>query len=154
MKKIISVLLAALMLVSCFSVVSFAEGETCTCEPGVHIAGGPCHCCVYCPDVDPTYVMECYTKNGGFCCDSCDGMYPCNCGAACGCKFCVPGDQNIEDGDNTLDKVVTDQDKQNFVDGFQAILKTISDFFDELFDTIFEFLRLDDVLGRGDNPEA
>lgn len=149
MKKFISVLLAALMLMSCFGMLSFARGERCTCPAGVHNEAGPCTCCVYCDKLDVTDRMQCYDPVAdSFCCAACDGVYPCTCG--CGCKFCVSGDQDISDGDSNMDDLISDQDKNNFVDGFQAVLKKISDFFDELFDTIFEFLRLDDIIGRGD----
>lgn len=147
MKKLISVLLAALMLMSCFGMVSSAKGENCTCPVGVHVEGQACHCCVYCDTLDSSYVMNCYFKHGALCCDSCDGIYPCNCGASCGCEYCVPGNQDINAGDSTLGEYWTEQDQENFVDGFQAVLKKISDFFDMIFDAIFEFLRLEDILG-------
>lgn len=160
MKKIISVLLAALMLMSCFTVASFAaekvtlEGK-CNCD-GTHNPAGLCHCCIFCPNIDPGYVTACAkdTLNADVkmvCCYECTGIYPC----ACGCSCCALGDEDITDDDNTFDDYVTEQDKESFVDGFQAILKTISDFFDKLFDTIFEFLGIDEILGsQGDKlPE-
>lgn len=147
MKKIISVLLAALMLMSCFGMVSFAGDAVCNCGPGVHVEDAACHCCVYCPNIDSSYVMNCYIKYGAVCCDDCDGIYPCNCGVTCGCEYCLDKDQDVSAGDSTLGEFITEQDKENFVDGFQAILKKISDFFDMVFDAIFEFLRIDEVLG-------
>ena len=158
MKKVISVLLAALMLMSCFAVVSFAEGESCTCPPGVHTENGSCTCCLYCENLDISNVMNCCFEHGVIengklvtavpCCDACDGLYPCNCGTSCGCKFCVGGDKDLSAGDSTLAEIWGKEEQEAFVDGFQAILKKISDFFDLVFDAIFEFLRIDEVLGN------
>ncbi len=159
MKKIISVLLAALMLVACFSVAAFAvpvEG-VCNCsENGTHNPAGACHCCLFCENLDATYVTACAkgSLNSGVkevCCYECTGILGCT----CGCECCKISDEDISDDDNTFDDLWTEQDKESFVDGFQAILKKISDFFDMLFDTIFEFLGIEDVLGsEGANPEA
>ena len=158
MKKFISVFLAALMLLSCFAVTSFAVEKTgeCVCD-GDHNHDDPCHCCLFCPNLDAGYVTSCAkgTLNSDVkivCCYECTGLYGCK----CGCECCKTGNENIGDDDNIMDEIITEQDKENFVDGFQAILKQISDFFDMLFDTIFEFLRLDEVLGRGDvvNPDG
>ena len=46
------------------------------------------------------------------------------------------------------EEIWDEEAQQGFIDGFQAILKRISDAFDKFFDAIFEFLRLDEVLGR------
>ena len=43
---------------------------------------------------------------------------------------------------------VNEEAQEEFVTGFQAVLKRISDVFDKIFNAIFEFLRLDEVLGR------
>ena len=100
-----------------------------------------------------SYVTSCVKKSmmetgeKYVCCYDCSGMRDCGCGCSC-CK--VIGDEDVNQDDSMLDDVITEQDKENFVDGFQAILKQISDFFDMVFDAIFEFLRLDEVLGRGD----
>lgn len=159
MKKFISVLLAAIMLISCFSIASFAAVELtdgkCTCsEKGTHNPNGSCHCCIFCPNINVSYVTECAKATLDsdvkiVCCYDCTGIVGCNCGCSC----CELG-EDLDDDNSTLDDVWTDQDQQNFVDGFQAILKTISDFFDKLFDTIFEFLGIEDVLNsQGANPE-
>ncbi len=156
MKKIVSVLLAALMLMSCFGVISFAEGKVCTCPEGVHVDGQACRCCVYCPNVDDSYVLGCYDKeNDGFCCSDCNGMYDAikGCGCTCGCEYCKLGDQTGNENDSNLDDVWGPEEQEEFVDGFQAFIKKISDFFDELFDRIFEFLKLDQVIGQGDKRE-
>lgn len=149
MKKIISVFLAALMLMSCLGVAGSAADGVCDCGEGVHVDGQLCTCCVYCPNPDKTKWNTCYRENGAFCCSECDGIYPCG----CTCECCTDN-QDINSDNSKLDEIITEEDKEQFVDGFQAILKRISDFFDMLFDTIFEFLRIDEVLGKGENPEA
>lgn len=150
MKKIISVLLAALMIMSCLSVVSFAEGK-CTCGEGVHVDSQYCKCCAYCPNLNPDYLLACCDpKTDKFCCADCSGIYDAEKGCGCACPCCARGDQTGNENDSTLGDLVTEQDKENFVDGFQAIIKKLSDFFDNLFDTIFEFLKLDQVIGKGD----
>lgn len=152
MKKIISVFLAALMLMSCLGVAGVAADGECTCGVGVHVDNQPCDCCVYCPNVDVSKMNTCYREGGAFCCADCDGMYGCGCN--CGCKYCATGDQDINDDNSNLGDIITEEDKEQFVDGFQAILKKISDFFDMVFDAIFEFLRIGEVIGNGDTPEA
>lgn len=150
MKKVISVFLAALMLMACVSVSGLAADGVCTCDDGVHVEiPGACTCCVYCEYADVGAWNTCYRDNGAFCCEDCDGIRPCG----CDCKCCTVN-ENIEDDDSTLDDYITETDKEEFVSGFQAVLKKISDFFDMVFDAIFEFLRIDEVLGKGDNPTA
>lgn len=148
MKKVISVFLAALMLISCFAMASFAVvgeyGETCECEDCV-AEYRKCTCCVYCSNPDKEKWNSCYDEEtGGFCCNDCNGIYP-DCG--CRCKPCCTGDQNSSSNDSTFGDAVSDETKEELVSGFQAVLKRISDFFDSLFDSIFEFLRIDDILG-------
>ncbi len=143
MKKIISVLLAALMLMSCFAVVSFAETAEHKCEKGTHVSVGYCTCCLLCPNVDDSYVLGCADRTtGATCCADCSGIYPCNCRCTC----CSKGDQTGTENDGK--DILTPEQQENFVDGFQAFLKKISDFFDDLFDKIFEFLKVDEVLGK------
>ncbi len=153
MKKIISVLLAALMLVSCFAVSSFAAVEKtgeCTCEDHNDVA---CHCCLYCPKLSTSYVTSCAKDSLGsdvkyVCCHDCTGIVGC----PCGCPCCDVDNEDIDSDDSTLDELVPDETKESFVDGFQSILKVISDFFDDLWEAIRTFLRLDDVIGKGDDP--
>ena len=148
MKKVISVFLAALMLMSCLAVVGFAAEKTCTCGVGVHVDGEPCACCVYCPNPNKSKWNACYSPaKDSYCCADCTGMYGCTC--KCGCEHCKTGNQDIAGDNNTLDKVVDDQTKGELVSGFQGLLKKVSDFFDKIFDAIFEFLRIDEVLGNG-----
>lgn len=176
MKKSLSVLLALVMLFGCFSMVASAkyyEGEMvpvkgaigggyeyqyrvtsdCTCENAAHSNGEKCHCCVKCPNLDISYLTKCATENnengetgfdGSVCCEDCKGIWPCNCKCVC----CGEKDQDLDDNKNNFDDFVTEQDKEQFVSGFQAILKKISDAFDAFFDAIFAFLRIDEVLGK------
>ena len=176
MKKSISVLLALVMLFGCFAMSASAkyyDGERvpvgydvdgsyiyqyrvtsdCTCEDADHFDGLPCHCCVKCPNLDISYLTNCAIENnedgetgfdGTVCCENCTGIWGCNCKCAC----CTKLDQDLEDNNHNIGDIWDEQDQQNFVDGFQAILKRISDAFDKFFDAIFAFLRLDEVLGR------
>ena len=174
MKKSISVLLAIVMLFGCFAMTASAEvthGEWiavdydvdgapiyqyklyggCTCDD--HVSGAPCHCCVFCPNLDNSYLTTCAKENnknnevgfdGTVCCESCTGLWGCNCKCAC----CGEKDQNLDDNKNNIDDIWGEEEQEEFVNGFQAILKRISDAFDKFFDAIFAFLRLDEVLGR------
>ena len=46
-----------------------------------------------------------------------------------------------------LPDVWGEEEQDEFVNGFQKIMQRISKAFNEFFDKIFEFLRLDDLLG-------
>ena len=168
MKKIISVLLAVLMMFTTMAFVASAteyiEPETGTeikgvCECTTHTGNKDCKCCVYCLSTDNNYRVNCakpHTDADGVvyyevCCSKCTGIHPCDCGNSCGCGYCKSYDEDVNDKNGSND-YITEQDKEAFVDGFQGILKKISDFFDMIFDAVFEFLRLDEVLGR--TPEA
>ena len=86
MKKSISVLLALVMLFGCFAMTASAAvtgGEwvpvgydvdgayiyqyklygTCTCENADHFNGEKCHCCVFCPNLDDSYLTKCAIEN-------------------------------------------------------------------------------------------
>ncbi len=155
MKKVISVLLAVMMLFSAMATVAFAEGEgaaLCTCDDHKASPAGSCHCCVLCPNIDKSYLTSCAKDgskdglyDGSLCCGYCTGIFPCSCGCAC----CDPEDD--EKGNRPIigwwDEIWNQEAQDDFVDGFQKILRRISDVFDNIFDTIFEFLRLDDLLG-------
>ncbi len=173
MKKIVAVLLSVLMLCGCMAVSASAtvtvgdqvtvdqdifgnitqyklEGQ-CTCNVGQHDA--ECHCCVFCPNLDISYLTSCAKANnpagetgfdGTVCCVECTGIWPCD----CGCDCCKEYNQNLDDLKNNINDYWGEEEQENFVDGFQAILKQIRDAFDKFFDAIFEFLRLDEVLGR------
>ncbi len=175
MKKSLSILVAIVMLFSCFAMTASAAitgremvavdedingyiyqyklyGD-CTCTDAAHFDGEACHCCVFCPNLDDSYLTKCATENnepgetgfdGTVCCEECEGIWPCNCKCAC----CSDKNQDLEDNKNNIDDYWGEEQQEDFVNGFQAILKRISDAFDKFFDAIFEFLRLDEILGR------
>ena len=159
MRKIISVLLAILMIFSVMTVAASAESAV-RCDCGNHddSLGATCYCCVNCPELPANYRFACVKKEGDkyvTCCERCDGYYgavfgKCTCSDSpdCDCTFCASSGEDADDDSSYLDKVVSEQDKENFVDGFQAVLKKISDVFDRFFDAIFSFLKLDQILGR------
>ena len=147
MRKIISVLLATLMLFGVMAISVSAEGCACT----NHIDSVDCHCCIYCSELPKELIMSCAKDaegniTGSVCCAACAGYLKKNVGCGCDCECC--GEGGSTDDGFTLEGVITDKDKQNFVDSFQAVLRKISDVFDNIFNKIFEFLRLDEVLGR------
>lgn len=160
MRKIISVILAVLMLFSVMAVSASAASGVCNCDD--HIESSACHCCIYCPE-NPSfaYVTPCHKeyKNGQYvlkdtyCCSDCKGFIDNNGQCGCSCSCCALGmDGTIGDVTDPIggywNDIWDEEAQQSFVDGFQAILKRISDVFDKIFDAIFEFLRLDEVLGR------
>lgn len=149
MKKFISVLIVAFMLMSFMSFASFARGAgECNCPMGVHVSSN-CRCCVYCDKFEDTYLLPCCNPyTGTFCCDDCNGVYDAIKGCGCYCECCERGDQTNDKYDSTFDEFWTPQDQINFVDGFQALMKQFSDRIDELFNQIFEFLKLEQVLGK------
>ncbi|MBQ8502905.1 MAG: hypothetical protein IJ491_01355 [Clostridia bacterium] len=159
MKKLTAIFLSVLMLFSVMGIVASAAtipveevavtGQ-CTHE---HKDDAPCHCCVWCPNIDISYLTSCAKNSsadgkydGSLCCYECTGIFPCTCGCSC----CAEDNQgeDITDGDNKIDDYWTDEDQDNFVSGFQSILKTISDWFDQVFDMIFEFLKFDEIIDR------
>lgn len=156
MKKVISVLLVVLVAFSALSMISFA-GEVvapsgvCTCEDHKAEPAGTCHCCVYCPNIDKTYLTSCAKGpdgkfDGTLCCGKCTGIFPC----FCGCSCCANNEEQPSNNPivGQWDDI-WDQDAQdNYVNAFQKILKRISDVFDNIFNAIFEFLKIDGVIGR------
>ncbi len=160
MRKIISLILAVLMLFSVMAVsVSAAEKEECGCSD--HIAGAGCHCCLYCPEITWGYVTPCaYEYVGGkyqlkneFCCSDCRGVLDNNYQCGCNCSCCVVNPDNTIGTSKApiggiFEKLWDEEAQQDFVNGFQAVLARISAVFDRIFDAIFEFLRLDEVLGN------
>ncbi len=152
MRKIISVLLVTLMLFSVMAVSVSAAG--CGCPD--HREERDCRCCINCTSLPKEYIMSCAKDadgnvTGAKCCTACAGYLQRNAGCGCSCEKCCGKSGNGEtssDGSLNLGGLVTEKDKQNFVDSFQAVLRKISDVFDNIFDRIFEFLRLDEILGR------
>ena len=163
MRKIISVILAVLMLFSAMAVS--ASAASCNCDD--HETDGLCHCCPYCPSVNTLgFVTPCHKVKdeesgrwviaegeGAYCCTSCEGFIDNDGTCGCSCKCCTInadgtiGDQKMPFGGH-WDDLWDEEAQEEFVTGFQAILKRISDVFDKIFDAIFEFLRLDEILGR------
>jgi hypothetical protein len=165
MKKFISVLLAALMLFSVMAVSASAISE-CTCDD--HVEKSTCHCCIYCPE-NPSfaYVTPChkdyvdgkYVLRDGvsapeyYCCKDCSGFIDNKGKCGCTCSCCTLNtDGTIGDLSNPIggvwNEIWDEEAQEEYVSGFQAVLKRISDVFDKIFDAIFEFLRLDQILGR------
>jgi hypothetical protein len=148
MRKIISVLLVTLML---FSVVALsASAGSCDCKN--HTDTWDCCCCVYCDTTDKTFITSCSKDANdniigeGPCCKACTGIKKNGTGCGCDCDCC--GSTAGDDGDTTGKLDIPDKAKKNFVDTFQAILGKISAAFDNFFNAIFEFLRIDDVIGK------
>lgn len=149
MRKIISVLLVTLMLFSVVAVSVSAAGCSCT----NHTDSVDCRCCINCPTLSKGMIMPCAKDANGnltgrYCCSACAGYLQKNAGCGCDCSCCGDAKSDANDGGLNLGGLVTEKDKQNFVDVFQSILGKISAAFDKFFDAIFEFLRLDDILGR------
>lgn len=156
MKKVISILLVVLVAFSALTMVSFAADQVskpgkCTCDNHVSSPEGTCHCCLYCPNIDKQYLTNCAKGpdgkyDGDVCCVECTGTFPCFCGCSC-CK-----NEEEEPSNNPVIgwwDDIWDQDAQDqFVSGFQTILGRISAVFDSIFNAIFEFLKIDGVLGK------
>ncbi|MBQ7296126.1 MAG: hypothetical protein IJW86_10685 [Clostridia bacterium] len=158
MKKVISILLAVAMVFAmgtmAFAVVVEEPVVTdkCTCDDHKAAPLGSCHCCVLCPNIDKSYLTSCAkdgnadgTYDGSLCCAYCTGIFPCG----CGCDCCDPNNENTGSGSifGPVDEDAVEDAQDDFISGFQKILKRISDVFDNFFNSIFEFLRLDEVLG-------
>ena len=157
MRKIISVVLAALMLFSVMAISASAEAA-CTCGPA-HVDSYDCLCCVYCPDMPQGRIVSCAKKNADgeytFCCVDCQGFLgtdgTCGCKEACTC--CVLEEDGTIGGSTSdaiggaIEDVWGEKQQNSFVESFQAVLKKISDAFDRFFNAIFEFLKIDNVPG-------
>ena len=83
------------------------------------------------------------------CCGLCTGKSGCKCNNtedldACGCPYCKykpdHTDEKIEEG--------LEKGRQGYIKGIQTALKSMRDVMYELFDALFKFLRLDDVIGK------
>lgn len=151
MRKIISVILATLMLFSVMAVSASAEGCSCGIPEDEH--DNFCLCCFYCPGLPDGRKLSC-ARDGGFCCYDCQGFLGADGTCGCNCDCCVLNEDGTTGGNNNdpiggeLEDIWGEEEQENFVDGFQGVLKKISDVFDKIFDAIFKFLRLDEVLGR------
>ena len=151
MKKSFAVFMAVIMLLSCFTLgfaVMADDNETpvCTCANCTHADG--CHCCVYCPYLDETYLTSCVRDENGhfrksFCCVNCTGIWPCD----CGCECCESGKyQDPHAGD--VEPIFSPETQEQIVSGFQGVMRKIKAVFDMIFDAIFDFLRIDDFFAN------
>lgn len=152
MKKALSIFLAVIMLMSVMSLAASAvvkEPGVCMCED--HNRTGPCHCCIYCEHLDVTYKLDCCKKetlyNGDevwtFCCPTCTGLWNCEC---VGCSCCSEKtDDMLDDGSTSL---IPPSTQNSLVKAFQNAINKIKAVFDSFFDSIFEFLRIDDFFGE------
>ena len=148
MRKIISVLLVALMLFSVVA-VSASAADACGCKD--HREDIECRCCIYCPTLPKEYIKSCAKDGNGnptgeFCCQYCAGYY--KKGTDCGCTCSCCGESGSTGGNGIIDPdlVWGEQQQKNFVTVFQSILGKISAAFDNFWNAIKEFLKIDQVL--------
>lgn len=88
-------------------------------------------------------VTKYYWKS--LCCEECTGMGDCMC--HCGCEHCI--DPLADDGNLGESIENAQQSAQNgFIKGIQAALTSLRKVMYDLFDRLFEFLRLEDLLGK------
>lgn len=158
MKKILSVLLAVLMLAATFTcacVVFADDGDeyTCTCENCLKNAD--CKCCIYCNYSQK--ILSCVQKHGGangeaiYCCEGCSGFLGCRCGEdpeLCNCDACKAANQTGEDPYSGQTQLIDSDTQKTIIKIFRSVLDKVAEVFDKLFDAVNEFLRLDDFFGR------
>lgn len=150
MKKALSVFLATLMILSCFTigfgVIAADEADPqCTCADCTKVPSG-CHCCAYCTYLDTTYLCSCAKDEtgkfkGSFCCGDCNGIWP-DCGCECSC---CQKDINADPSDSN-EPLIPEKQRETIVKVFQNVIQKIAAVFDMLFDAVFEFLRIDDLI--------
>ena len=148
MKKIISVLLALLILGSVIVVSVSAAGE-CTCDIGEKQHDNSCLCCLYCSGLPQGRIVSCAKKSQDgtytMCCDSCRGFIDIDgkCGCDTECKCCVLADDTTGDNGADPDEDTPKEDEQpNNEKGFLAFFKRISDAIERFFEAILKFLKL------------
>lgn len=84
------------------------------------------------------------------CCDECTGKVGCKCncknGKEANCPYCI--DEDAED--NIDDKINggISAAQNGFIGGIQSALTAVRDVMYELFDALFKFLRLEEILGK------
>lgn len=155
MKKALSLFLAVLMLSITLIVPASAgiftpdirEPGVCVCED--HNRKGPCHCCINCENLDTTYVLDCCKKeelNGEvvwtFCCPVCNGLWDCEC---VDCECCAEKKDEVLNEGSTA--IIPPSVQNSFISGFQNAMNKVKKVFDDFFNAIFEFLRIDDFFG-------
>ena len=153
MKRIMSILLVALMLMSCLvcTLGVFAEEANYTCTCADCKKTPDCRCCIYCNYTAKR--MSCVATHGGangeavYCCSRCTGFLGCTCGdnvELCDCEACKLENQNGQDPYSGNTQIVDSDTQKTIIEIFQNVLSKISGVFDKLFDAIFEFLRIGD----------
>ncbi len=148
MKKVLSILMSILIIALSLTLIAGAAG--CDCKDHTDAASG-CHCCINCDNFDVHYATSCVKKvdgNGNVvidgstrCCIECTGIIPCD----CGCDCCAP---DADNDSSAPDPILTPDQQEQVVSGFQKVLARIREFFDNFFNTIFEFLRFDEIMGN------
>lgn len=156
MKKTLSVILAIVMILTCFvaavAAVPADHAAICGHCGSCTAKAGTCAECIYCPNLEKGRICSCVgeydeaTGEYSFCCANCTGLWPCECGRDCGCEYCLGQSQEIDDG--TGDPIIPPKTQEQIIANFQKIIRQIADALDKFFDAIFEFLRLDEVIGR------
>lgn len=148
MKKTLSVILAVVMLItmSVSAINVFAEGETCECGcADCTMVMGTCHCCVDCPYLDFSYLLDCSKDEttghfkGFGCCAECRNIWPCECGSDCGCEYCVPGDEEAPD---PIQPVIPPEAQNKIIQIFQDIMRTLNDVINNIFEKFYELLGI------------
>ena len=149
MKKALSLLLAVIMLMSAMTLFASAEYElpyqhhNCTAE--THDGLDDCRCCIYCDNIDTQFIRTGCAKYDpktdiwSVCCNRCNGLLNCDCGCDC-----CPNVEYKEEGNPTL---IPEPVQNSLVEGFRNALNKVIKVFDEFFDRIFEFLRIEDFFG-------
>ena len=83
------------------------------------------------------------------CCDACTGKVGCKCNCKDGkdpkCPYCV--DETEDDTDKKIEEGI-DKGRTGFINGIQKALTSVRDVMYKLFDALFKFLRLEDLLGK------
>ncbi len=150
MKKALSILMSILIIALSFTFIAGAVDACPECLSKEHKAE-KCGCCFYCPNLDTALLVPCLREGNGvklengevaFCCHECDGWYPCD----CDCECCPKSASDFENSNNN--QILTPEQQEQVIDGFQSVLARIREFFDKLFDAIFEFLRFDEIMGN------
>ena len=150
MKKVLSILMSILIIaLSLTFVAGAATGKCEACGSKEHKAEN-CYCCIDCENLDIHHITSCIKdaerlENGEYdlnarCCTSCTGIIPCSCGCSC-CSL-------SESDKDTGKEIFTEEQQEGIIDAFQSVLGRVREFFDKLFNTIFEFLRFDEIMGN------
>lgn len=149
MKKALSILMSILIVLSLSLFAFGAEAGVCDCKDHTNSEKG-CHCCINCNNLDTYYLTSCASDGKGniesplvLCCNECTGIRPCS----CGCDCCIVDDTAGTEYEGN-GQIFTEDQQEEIVNTFQKVLGRLREFFDELFNRIFEFLRFDDVMGN------